>query len=394
MKARRGWAWPLVPLYWAGLRGKDGLRALGVLRTRQLEWPVVSVGSLSAGGAGKTPVVIALAELLRDRGWAVDVLSRGYGREATDVERVDLGVADAARRFGDEPVLIAERTGVGVWVGAERYEAGRAAEAHAMHSGEVQESRPQRLKPPFNDDSGGTAEAVPLSRTVGRRWQGEAGPSTASGAKAAPNSAQDENLTENPGLEAGVPRVHLLDDGFQHRRLARAMDVVVVTAEDLEDALLPAGNLREPLAAVRRADAVVVREEERESIEKLVREKMRPDAVLWSAHRRLRLPDALAEKVFLFCAIARPDGLWAMLAQAGCNVVGKIAFPDHYAYRVGDVDRLVEEARRCGATGFLTTEKDGVKLSQAMMVRLLEVGAVGILKLDVTFVDEAEARIR
>ena len=68
-----------------------------------------------------------------------------------------------------------------------------------------------------------------------------------------------------------VRRVHLLDDGFQHRQLARAVDVVLVTAEDLEDALLPAGNRREPLAALRRADVVVLREEERERIEARVR---------------------------------------------------------------------------------------------------------------------------
>ena len=90
---------------------------------------MISVGSLSAGGAGKTPVVIALAELLRERGWDVDVLSRGYGREGRGVERVDLDAADAARRFGDEPVVIAQRAGVPVWVGAERFAAGVAAES-------------------------------------------------------------------------------------------------------------------------------------------------------------------------------------------------------------------------------------------------------------------------
>ena len=128
MKARREWAWPLVPLYAAGLAVKDGLRGLGVPRTRKLRWPVVSVGSLSAGGAGKTPVVIALAELLHGRGWYVDVLSRGYGRAGSGVERVDPEAADAALRYGDEPMVIAQRTGVPVWVGAERFAAGSAAE--------------------------------------------------------------------------------------------------------------------------------------------------------------------------------------------------------------------------------------------------------------------------
>ncbi len=127
MTARRSWAQPLVPLYRGALWCKDRLRSAGWVRTRRLQWPVVSVGSLSAGGAGKTPVVIALAGLLQEAGWTVSVLSRGYGRSGRGVERVSPGAQDAARRFGDEPVLIAERTGLPVWVGADRYAAREAS---------------------------------------------------------------------------------------------------------------------------------------------------------------------------------------------------------------------------------------------------------------------------
>ena len=189
MTARRSWARPLTPIYRGVLRYKDWLRSVGWPRTRRLEWPVISVGSLSAGGAGKTPVVMALARMLREAGWTVDVLSRGYGRSGDGVERVWTGARDAARRFGDEPVLIATQTGVPVWVGADRYAAGRRAEAEA---GEVRRG------------------------------------------------------------------VHLLDDGFQHRRLARDVDVVLLTREDLEDALLPAGNLREDLAILTGSNALTV----------------------------------------------------------------------------------------------------------------------------------------
>ena len=84
MSARRSWARPLTPLYAAAQRLTDTLRR----DPQRLRWPVVSVGSLSAGGAGKTPVVIALARLLKESGWDVDVLSRGYGREGRAVERV------------------------------------------------------------------------------------------------------------------------------------------------------------------------------------------------------------------------------------------------------------------------------------------------------------------
>ena len=133
MSARRSWAWPLVPLYAAVVGTKTWMYRVGLLSTRRLRWPVVSVGSLSAGGAGKTPVVIALARLLKDRGWEVDVLSRGYGRSGKEIARVDTAAPDAAARFGDEPVLIATQANVPVWVGANRYEAGQRAQAAAGH---------------------------------------------------------------------------------------------------------------------------------------------------------------------------------------------------------------------------------------------------------------------
>ena len=263
MSARRGWAWPLVPLYAAGLAAKNGLRRVRALGTRRLAWPVVSVGSLSAGGAGKTPVVIALAELLRQRGWHVDVLSRGYGRSGSGVERVDGGAKDAAVRFGDEPVVIATSAGLPVWVGTERFLAGEAAEA------------------------------------------------------ASP---------------AGTPGLHLLDDGFQHRQLERAVDLVLVTAEDFDDVLLPAGNLRERWSALQRADAVVVREDERGVVEQRVRARMKPGALLWSVRREHQLldPEWAGKRAVAFCAIARPAGFLSMLAGAGCPVVKAVVFSDHH----------------------------------------------------------------
>ena len=332
---KRQWAWPLVPLYAAGLAVNRGLRRVGVLRTRRLEWPVVSVGSLSAGGAGKTPVVIALAGLLRERGWAVDVLSRGYGRNGSGVELVDASAEGAAARFGDEPVAMAQRLRVPVWVGVDRFAAGQAAEAGAA----------------------GTQEAA----------------------------LGNDNRK----------KVHLLDDGFQHRRLARAMDVVVVTEEDLEDALLPAGNRREALRALRLADAVVVREEERDLVTERVRQLMRADAPVWRLRRELRLADSPAElgarpRPLAFCGIARPEGFWGMLAQAGYMLAAKVAYSDHHRYEADDVERLAKVAGQRGATGFLTTEKDAVKLSARMMERLRSVGPVGVVALDARFVDEAE----
>src|SRR6185312_11737381 len=99
---------------------------LGWLKQKQLPSPVISVGSVSAGGAGKTPVVMMLAGVLRRRGYAVTILTRGFGRAPKTVERVE-PYGDPAW-FGDEPILLAQRSGVPVFVGADRYQAGLLAE--------------------------------------------------------------------------------------------------------------------------------------------------------------------------------------------------------------------------------------------------------------------------
>jgi tetraacyldisaccharide 4'-kinase len=337
--SKRPWAWPLVPLYAAGLAVKDGLRAAGVLRTRKLRWPVVSVGSLSAGGAGKTPVVIALAELLREGGWAVDVLSRGYGREGRRVERVDPDADLAARWFGDEPVLLARRLQVPVWVGADRFAAGSQAEAGSVDTGAAR-------------------------------------------------------------------GVHLLDDGFQHRQLARAVDVVVVTAADLEDAMLPAGNRRERLAALRRADVVVLREDERGRIEGQVRRLMRDDAAVWMVRRTLDLPESLggSKGLVAFCAIARPDDFVQTLRSEGGRVGGRvidsIAFPDHHLYAAEDMHPLTKALQVSGGDAFVTTEKDAVKLTRELRAELEAAAPLLVARLRVAFLNpddvlrELEGRLR
>jgi tetraacyldisaccharide 4'-kinase len=350
VSAKRPWAWPLVPLYAAGLAVKDGLRAAGILRARRLAWPVVSVGSLSAGGAGKTPLVIALAELLRERGWSVDVLSRGYGREGLGVERVDPDAEGTARRFGDEPVLLARRLRVPVWVGADRFASGTRSEA---------QSRPSEA---WTGHPAGTAAEV--------------------------------------GAERGV---HLLDDGFQHRGLARALDVVLVTAADMEDALLPAGNRRERLGALRRADVVVLREEERGRIEARVRRLMRADAAIWVVRRAANFPEApdalgSSKGLVAFCAIARPENFVETLRTAGGRVVDSVAFPDHHFYDAEDMHQLTKVRQVCGGDAFVTTEKDAVKLTPELCAQL---GApLLVARLEAVFVNredvlrQLEARLR
>ena len=354
MSARRPWALPLVPLYAAALGVKERVRG----EAKKLAWPVVSVGSVSAGGAGKTPVVIALAKLLGQRGRRVDVLSRGYERSGVGIARVDLGREDAASVFGDEPVLIARAAGVPVWVGVDRFAAGVEAEgSDAAGAGEK-----QVLHDAKNDEFRGVGDAP---RDLG---------------------------------------VHLLDDGFQHRGLKRDVDIALVTAEDFEDALLPAGNRREPLEALRRADVIVIREEERELVEVRVMKLMRGGALLWSVHRRLRFPAPLGVlgaglRPLAFCVIARPEGFATALQAAGCGVIDTVAFRDHHAYSAHEVKELLAIAKRLDASGFVTTEKDAVKLSPELQAQLEAVGPVVVVGLEAEFVypervaRELEARL-
>jgi tetraacyldisaccharide 4'-kinase len=294
-----------------------------LLRTKALQWPVISVGSLSAGGAGKTPVVIALAKLLREQGWNVDVLSRGYGRDRSRVEQVQPAIEHASRRFGDEPVLIARQAEIPVWVGADRF-------------------------------------------TAGTRSEAESG--------------------ESP------PGIHLLDDGFQHRKLARAVDIVLITADDLCDTLLPTGNLRESKAALRRADVLVVREDEFGVVAKPAWALLREGTQMWTVRRTLHFPAPLfvfgaGLRPVAFCAIARPEGFAAALQDAGCGVLETVAFADHHRYSMADMERLIGVASSLKGSGFVTTEKDAVKLTAPMRERLEQFGPLMVVALEAVFAD-------
>ena len=124
---------PLTPLYRLGLAWRERRLGSGREPVRRLTWPVVSVGNLSTGGAGKTPLTIALAQALTRRGVRVDVLSRGYGRR--DMAAALVRTDGTAEEFGDEPLLMARVAGVPVYVAAERYEAGLLAERNGGKGG-------------------------------------------------------------------------------------------------------------------------------------------------------------------------------------------------------------------------------------------------------------------
>ena len=304
---------PLATIYGAAIALRNTLFDRGVLASRRLEQPVVSIGNLSAGGAGKTPFVIALGELLQARGIRFDVLSRGYGRKTRGILEVESN--GSAADFGDEPLLLARRLGVPVIAGENRYEAGRVGE---------------------------------------RKFQ---------------------------------PQLHILDDGFQHRSLARDFDIVLMTERDFDDQLLPSGRLREPLSSLARADAIVLpfpqglkpaffqaQSGTAEAVpfpspdnETSLRKSTAIDHFaqhgkrVWQVEREIVLPK-LPYAPVVFCGIARPEQFFAQVRAAGITPAVEIEFRDHYAYEKRDIERLLAMRAKLGAGGFLTTEKDAVNL--------------------------------
>jgi tetraacyldisaccharide 4'-kinase len=150
-------------------------------------------------------------------------------------------------------------------------------------------------------------------------------------------------------------QLHLLDDGFQHRALARDFDIVLVTPQDAGDRLLPAGRLREPLGSLRRADAVVLTSGAAAESFPL------QGKLLWRVRRGI-VPQNVPPRPVVFCGIARPRNFVLQLRAAQIEPVAEAFYRDHHAYREQDVRELLELKQRSEAGGFVTTEKDAVNL--------------------------------
>ncbi len=151
-------------------------------------------------------------------------------------------------------------------------------------------------------------------------------------------------------------KLHLLDDGFQHRKLHRDFDIVLLPPEDIDDVLLPVGRLREPLSSLRRADAVVLPPNTPSPVNK---------PLVWHARRNISFVTPMS-RVVAFCGIARPKQFFAALRQLGMDVAGTMAFPDHHRYKQSDIDRLRNLKARTTARGFITTDKDAINLGALM----------------------------
>jgi len=278
----------------------------GLCKVRRLPRPVISVGNLTVGGTGKTPVTAWIARQLLEQGLQVVVLSRGYGGSLEGQVAV---VADGQNllltpdQCGDEPYLLASTIpGLMVVIGSDRYQAGQLA------------------------------------------------------------------------MERLRPDVFLLDDGFQHLRLQRDLDILLMDCRRPlgNGRVLPAGPLREPASARQRANVVVYTRCAATDAPAIIDQRV---PQFFARHRiasfrrlsdgaELALEQLQGDKVAAFAGIADPQGFFDGLRQRGIELPATVALADHEAY--GATTRAQVEAllQQTGAEWLLTTEKDGVKLRQ------------------------------
>jgi tetraacyldisaccharide 4'-kinase len=261
----------------------------------QVTVPVISVGNITAGGTGKTPMVIWLCNLLRARDINCAILTRGY---------------KAAGGQSDEPALLVKSCpGTTVMI------------------------NPDRL--------GGALEAV-------RKHHAQ---------------------------------VIVMDDGFQHRRLHRDIDIVTIdaTLPFGHNRILPAGLLREPISALKRAHAAVltrcdlVSRDNLDDIQNTISRINPETAIAQTVHapvcamtagdKKIPLEKLKTKKIFAFCGIANPDAFLATIGSLSTDLVGSRIYNDHHGYTSRDINEIMQDAEWEGAEMILTTEKDFNKIT-------------------------------
>ncbi len=288
----RSLMWTACGTYAALVRARRWAYRTNPLLSRAAPVPVISVGNITAGGTGKTPMTAWVVQRLTEAGMNPAILTRGY---------------KSSKGASDEPQLLRETTGASVVVDPNRVEgASRAADAGAD--------------------------------------------------------------------------VCVMDDGFQHRRLRRDLDIVLIDATNPfgYGYCLPRGLLREPLSALADAGAIVITRSDMilsshlENLAGRVRELAPQASVHMAVHRPTGVTDQAdldvpaqivsRKQAYAFCGLGNPESFLETLAHQGIRVVGNMMLADHVGYDRRKIEAIEAEARKCGADVLITTQKDYVKL--------------------------------
>ncbi len=319
-------------LYRSTISLRHALYKYGLLRSNKAACRVISVGNITLGGTGKTPMVISLAGLLSEKQKRPVVISRGYGRKddsAVLVVSDGNSVLVDTLTGGDEPVLIGSKlSGVPVVVGKNRCEASQFA---------VQR---------FGAD------------------------------------------------------LVILDDGFQHLKLKRDIDIVLVDAADPfgNGKLFPSGILREPVASLRRAHAVVLTRVDASDAVEALSERIRrvTAAQIFTSHQRATdlietsthdvkpLAALRGTRILAFSGIARPLSFTGLLKTLGGVIAAECIYPDHHEYSKTDLATIFQKAADERVSLIVTTEKDAVRLKG------FNTGGVWALRIELSIVERQE----
>ncbi|MGM0462232.1 MAG: tetraacyldisaccharide 4'-kinase [Fibrobacterota bacterium] len=259
--------------------------------------PVISIGGISAGGTGKTPLVSLIAAYIEQKGCTPILLSRGYGRKTKKTRIVSPDEAATWHCVGDEPLMLKKRhPGLWLCIGANRRKA-------AM---KVLERNPHRP-------------------------------------------------------------VFIMDDGFQHIRLNRDLDIVTLPENIFSDHLIPAGRMREPLDSLSRADIICIFGDKTEKTAQKLKKSFPAKTVLrftseateWVAVRQGEKQKFLFETMSLFSGIARPHRFLKSAKNKCTGITEHRIFPDHHPY--GRKDYILLNSMNNSHVG--TTEKDFIRLN-------------------------------
>jgi tetraacyldisaccharide 4'-kinase len=300
---------PLSLLYGAVTRTRLSLYRRGTFHTAKIERPVISVGNITTGGTGKTPLVEWVATTVAAQGKRVCILTRGYGRKDPHVQVIvsdGYSVLAGPNEAGDEPYLLATRL-------------------------------------------------VGFAAVI----------------SSADRIAAGQEAIKDFGTDCFV-----LDDGFQHLRLARDLNIVTIDATNPWGGgkLLPYGRLRETPDSLSRADCIVItRCDQARNLHDVRSDILRLTGGRPIFHSRMRTArvsplkngsDTLTPpvRVAAFCAVGNPDSFFEQVRRSGYELGLQKFFPDHHVYSQDEIDSLARAAQDVGASALITTAKDAVKL--------------------------------
>jgi len=320
-KLKRALIWLPAKLYELAVRLRVAAYETEYRTPQRLEAAVIAVGNLTLGGTGKTPMVEYIARYLRSEDHRVAILTRGYGRASDGMRTLNAPTASS-------------------------------------HP----ESEPATQAPSFRevgDEPLMLARALPDVPIIIHKDRVQAG---------------------RWAVEATGANVLVLDDAYQHLRLARDLNILLIDASDPFGGfeMAPLGRLREPLYGIKRADVVIITRADRPfdqaQTQALVRRFCGGDVPLiyiTSGITRLRhletgaiyeLDEFAGWNAAVLCAIGNPHAFAEDILQAGINIVSESFFRDHHPFTQADLDSATAEARRAAADMIITTEKDAMRL--------------------------------